>query len=105
MGCFGFCTPGGKVLEDPRDMTEQHELVTNQVKFVNDPRYRDRGPQRCQSAEYRDWEPTFHTDYRRVWELLEQQFGNYYYVGFSANDYNSPGYEKNLKKIKARAEG
>jgi len=104
MGIFGFCTPGGKVLEDPRDMTEQHENVTGQIRFVSDPRYRDRGPQRRQSAEYRDWEPTFHVTYHRVWELLEQEFGNNR-VGFSANDYNSPGYEKNLKSIKARAEG
>jgi hypothetical protein len=104
MGCYGFCTPGGHVLDDPREMTERHEQATNQVQFVNDPVYRDRGPQRRQSAEYRDWEPTFHTTYRSVWELLEQEFGNFV-VGFSANDYNSPGYEKNLKKIKARAEG
>lgn len=104
MGTFGFCTTGGHVLDPPDVMTMRYENATDQIRLVSDPRYRDRGPQRCQSAEYRDWEPTFHVTYHRVWELLEQEFGNYR-VGFSANDYNSPGYEKNLKKIKARAEG
>jgi hypothetical protein len=104
MGCFGFCTPGGTVLDNPHDMTERHENVTNQVQFVNDPVYRDRGPERRQGKGWRDYEPTFFVTYRGVWALLEQEFGNYY-VGFSANDYNSPGYEKNLKAIRARAEG
>jgi hypothetical protein len=103
MGCYGFSTPGGITLEDPQELTAHHENVTAQVKFVNDPVYRDRGPQRCQSENYRDWEPTFFATYRKVWALLEQDFGNYI-TGFSANDYNSPGYEKNLKKIKARTE-
>lgn len=104
MGCYGFTTPGGKVLDEPREMTERHESVTNQVKFVNDPVYRDRGPQRVRSEGWRDYEPSFFPIYREVWTLLEQEFGNYV-VGFSADDYNSPGYEKNLKAIKARAEG
>lgn len=105
MGCFGFCTPGGKVLDAPREMTERHENVTGQVKFVNDPVYRDRGPVRCQSERYRDYEPEFFVLYRYIWGLLETEFANSWMVGFSANDYNSPGYEKNLKAIKARTEG
>jgi hypothetical protein len=103
MGCFGFSTPGGKTLQYPEELTERYELVTNQVKFVNDPVYRDRGPMRCQSENYREWEPTFFTTYREVWALLEEEFGRYV-VGFSANDYNSPGYEKVLKKRRIAAE-
>ena len=104
MGAYGFLTPTGKRLEDPRYMIDRHERVTNQIEFFNDPVYRDRGPQRCRSTEWRNYEPAFHASYRSVWELLEQKFGNQYVVAFATNDYNSPGYEKNLKKIEARTE-
>ena len=100
MGVFGFCTPNGEVLPEPCELIEQYENVTGQVKFVNDI---GRGPSRFQSENHRDWEPGFFQVYRDVWELLEQDFGNFT-TGFSANDYNSPGYENNLKKIKARTE-
>jgi hypothetical protein len=103
MGNYGFCTPGGKVLDPPTEMAERHEYVTGQVKFVNDPVYRDRGPERCRSEGWRDYEPSFFQSYRDVWHLLEEEFGQYV-VAFSANDYNSPGYERNLKKIKGRTE-
>lgn len=100
MGQFGFCTPNGTVLPEPWLLIERYENDTGQVKFVNDI---GRGPQRHRSEDYRDWEPSFFQTYRDVWALLEQDFGNFV-TGFSCNDYNSPGYEKNLKKIKARTE-
>ncbi len=101
MGAFGFCTPNGTVLPEPRDLVEPYENVTGQVKFVNDV---GRGPQRFQGEGHRNSEPSFFQIYRDVWALLEQDFGNFT-TGYSANDYNSPGYEKNLKAIKARTEG
>jgi hypothetical protein len=101
MGQFGFCTPNGTVLLEPWELVERYEKDTFQVEFFNDPQYITNGPQRRRGKGYRDWEPSFFQVYRDVWALLEQDFGNYT-TGFSANDYNSPGYEKNLKKIKAR---
>jgi hypothetical protein len=100
MGVFGFCTPNGTVLPSPSELAEHYESVTGQVKFVNDV---GRGPQRFQGEGYRDWEPDFFQTYRDVWALLEQDFGNFT-TGYSVDDYNSPGYEKNLKAIKARTE-
>lgn len=103
MGHYGFCTPSGTVLLPPDEMIERHERDTNQFIIVDDPLYRHWKPIKQRTEEYRDWEPSFFSLYRAVWSVLEHEFGQYV-VAFSANDYNSPGYEKNLKKIQARTE-
>lgn len=111
MGQWGFVCPGVKIVEScngrswnpivldtPKEMQERWEYMTGQVKFVNDTY---KGPQRFRSDEWRNWEPSFFGTYRKVYDMLAHDIGRFT-LGFSCDDYNSPGYTEKHLKVQAR---